>query len=232
MKTFLLTISFIFIWIHSYSQNCNCPDDMFSSSKDKPLIEIGTGNNKLFICGYRDIDLANDYKSGVLLSDSSMYLCGFSVFTCQDTVKSLTNIGEIDICRLKQFKDSITIDFIMEMPVDSGLKLKYTPLVSFTISRQKEEWKIGQSKIVLDYSALTETDFQRIKKELGWGKYTKESIFPKDEYYNLNMIRCAFVLSLKDYPKYNQAYKSYGDFNGGFDEEIHYKLYKILTMKR
>lgn len=232
MKAIFFLIILFFFSVYSYSQDCDCPDLLYSSSKYKPLIEIGPKNNKLFVCGFSGIDLINGFKTGVLLKDSSMYLSGFSIFTYKDTVKLLTNISEIDICRLRQFNDSLTIEYIEEMPVDSGLKLKYSPLVSFAISRHKNEWVIGESRMVLDYSDLTEADFKKIEMELGWGKNIKKSIFPKDEYYNLNLIRYAFVLSLKEYPKYNKAYKNYGDFSGSFDEEIHYQLYKILTMRR
>ena len=227
MRHIILTLIFFSIWIYCYSQNCKCPDNGFSSSKDKPIIEIGNENNKLIVCGYSNVDLDNGYKSGILQKDSSIYLCGFEVFLYKDTVHPLIRFGEIKIFKLKEYKDYLTLDLMMNLPIVKDLNYKNTSLIRYKISKHKSTWAIEKPIIILDFSALTENDFFKIKKDLGWDKLYPEQMFKRDVNYEENKIVYAFILCLKEFPKYNQEFNNMGKYDG-YLAEIHNEFEKIL----
>jgi hypothetical protein len=52
-------------------------------------------------------------------------------------------------------------------------------------------------------------------------------MFPRDEAYEENKIMYAFVVALKNYPKYNQDFTNLGNFNG-YLAELHNELKQIL----
>lgn len=213
--------------IHSFSQNCKCLDYEFSSSKDKTIIEIGSANNKLIVCGYCNINLDNGFKSGVLQKDSSIFMSGFNIFTCTDSIRPLISFGEVQIFKLKQHKDYLTLDLMMNLPIDKGLNYKNAPLIRYKITKQKGKWTIGKPIRVLDFSALTDKDFFKIKKDLGWNKLYPEHLFERDEDYQENKIMYAFIVSLREFPKYNQDFKNLGTFDG-YLAELHDRLERIL----
>ncbi len=100
MKELIISVLLLFSSVYSNSQNCECPDYLFSTSGDEALMSVGSKNNKLLICGYHDHELGNGYISGKMQKDSLMYLCGFSIFICQDSIISLTNYSYLLILDL------------------------------------------------------------------------------------------------------------------------------------
>jgi hypothetical protein len=228
MRSIFLILMLVSIDTYTFSQNCKCLDYEFSSSKDKPVIEIGTGNNQLIVCGYSNVDLGNGLKSGFLQKDSSIYMSGFNAFTCTDSIRPLISFGEVKIFKIKRYNDYLTLDLMMNLPVDKGLNYKNTPLLRYKISKPKGKWTIGKPIRVLDLSALTSNDFFKIKKDLGWDKLYPEQIFKRDENYQENKIMYAFIVTLKDFPKYNQKFKDLGTFDG-YLAELHNEFERILT---
>ena len=227
MKSAFLILMIASINMYCYSQNCQCLDYEFSSSKEKSIIEIGSGNNKLIVCGYSNIDLDNGFRSGILQKDSSIYLSGFNLFTCTDSTRPLISFGETQIFKLKRYFDYLTLDLMMNLPIDKGLVYKNTSLIRYIISKQNGKWTIGKPILVLDFSALTDNDFFKIKKDLGWDKLYPEFMFKRDENYQENRIMYAFIVSLKEYPKYNQDFKNLGKFDG-YLVELHNECERIL----
>jgi hypothetical protein len=227
MKRVLSIVIISIIQLSGYSQTCNCPDFEFSSSKNLPIIKIRSGQSQLIVCGYSNVDLDCGYISGVLQKDSSIYLSGFNVFSCTDKPTSIIYFGELNAYKLRPYKNYLTIDLITNLPVGKDLSYKYASLIRFQISKQQDKWIISKPQVVLDYSALSDNDFFKIKKDLGWDKLYPELIFPRDEAYEENKIMYAFIVALKNYPKYNQNFVNLGNFDG-YLAELHDELKQIL----
>lgn len=227
MKQTLLIILLASFYIYGYTQNCSCPDYEFSSSKDQPIIKISCGNNDLIVCGYHGVNLASGRKSGVFQKDSSVYLSGFNIFTCIDNFVPLASYGEINEYKLKSYRDHLTLDLMMNIPVDKELKYKNSSLIRYEIICHKNKWIINKPYIVLDFNSLTEDDFFKIKKDLGWDNLYPEFMFERNEEYPENRIMYAFVVALKFYPNYNQDFYNLGKFDG-YLSELHEKLNGIL----
>jgi len=224
----VLSIIFISIsWLSGYSQTCNCPDFEFSSSENLPIIKIRSGQSQLIVCGYSNDDLDCGYVSGVIQKDSSVYLSGFNVYSCSDKLTSIISFGESNAYKLRPYKNYLIIDLIFNLPVGKDLSYKYTSLIRYRISEQQDKWIISKPKVVLDFGALTDVDFFKIKKDLGWDKMYPEFMFPRNEAYDENKIMYAFVVALKNYPKYNQDFTNLGNFNG-YLAELHNELKQIL----
>jgi len=76
--------------------------------------------------------------------------------------------------------------------------------------------------------SLTNNDFFKIKKDLGWDELYPEFMFKRDDNYQENRIIYAFIVCLKEYPKYNQDFKNLGKFDG-YLAEMHNEFDRILT---
>ena len=227
MKRIFVLIILIITWLSGYSQNCSCPDFEFSSSENPPIITIKNGKSQLIVCGYTGVELDCGFKSGALQKDSTIYLSGFNVFSCIDTPISIMSFGEVNNYKLRMYKNYLTIDLIMYLPVGRNLTYKYTSLIRYRISNKQDKWVISKPFTVLDYNALTDNDFFKIKKDLGWDKLYPEFIFPRNDKYEENKIMYAFIVALKNYPKYNQEFTNLGKFDG-YLAELHNELKQIL----
>jgi hypothetical protein len=227
LKTITLIIIFISAWLSGLSQNCRCIDHEFSSSKEKPIIEYDNGREKLIICAYSNVMLDIGFKSGIIQKDSSIYLCGFNVFTCSDSVRPLLSFGETREFKLLSINNSPSLDLMMNLPVDTGLNVMYSPVIRYNISFVEGKWVVKKPVIVLNFSKLTDYDFFMIKKDLGWDKLYPEFMFKRDEYYPETRILNAFVLALKYYPKYNQDFFNLKELDGSLSE-LHFELSGIL----
>jgi hypothetical protein len=228
LKTASLIIIFLSIYLSSLSQNCHCIDYEFSSSKESPIFEFGENNNKLIICGYSNVNLDNGFKSGVKQSDSSIYLCGFNVFSCSDSVQPLLSFGELKEFKLSLIDNSPSLDLIMNLPVDKELNFIYSPVIRISVSLEKGKWVAKKPIIILNFSKLTEYDFFMIKKDLGWDNLYPEFMFKRDESYAERRILNAFVLALRYFPKYNQDFNNMKELDGAL-LELHDELSDILS---
>jgi hypothetical protein len=224
MRRTSLTLIIALIWISGQSQVCECPDYEFSSSEDYPIIKI---NSSLIVCGYSGVELDNGFVSGVIQKDSSIYLSGFNVFTCLDWPNSIISFGELNEYKLKEYKDYLAIDLMMNLPVDKELNYKYTPLIRYKVSLKNGNWVIEKPYLLLDFSALDDNDFFKIKKDLGWDKLYPEFIFARDENYAENRLMYAFIVALKHFPKYNQDFGNLGNIDG-YLLELHDEMMHVL----
>ena len=227
MKRALSIIIISIAWLSGYSQSCSCPDFEFSSSENLPIINIKSGQSQLIVCGYSNVDLDCGFISGVFQKDSSVYLSGFNVFSCTDKPTSIIYFGELNAYKLRPYKNYLIIDLILNLPIGKDLSYEYTSLIRYRISKQQDKWILSKPQVVLDYSALTDFDFFKIKKDLGWDKMYPEFMFPRNEAYEENKIMYAFIVALKNYPKYNQDFTNLGNFDG-YLVELHNELKQIL----
>jgi hypothetical protein len=227
LKTVGLIIIFISIYLSGTSQICHCIDYEFSSSKEKPIIEFDESNDKLIICGYSNVDLDIGFKSGIKQNDSSIYLCGFNIFICSDSVQPLLSFGELKVFKLSWLDNSPSLDLIMNLPTDKELNFIYSPVIRYKITLEKGKWIVEKPIVIMDFSKLTEHDFFMIKKDLGWDSLYPEFMFSRDEFYAERRILNAFVLALKYFPKYNQDFYNLKDLDGA-NLELHLELSGIL----
>jgi hypothetical protein len=226
MRQTLLTIIICLIWISGQSQECRCPDYEFSESRNRPVIKINNLKNQLIVCGY-DIYLDNGAMAGVQQKDSSIYLSGFNVFTCLDQPISIVSFGELNEYKLRAYKDYLTIDLMMNLPVDRELNYKYAPLIRYKVTFEDGKWVLEKPYLILDFSALDDNDFFKIRKDLGWDKLYPEFMFARNESYAENRLMYAFIVTLKYFPRYNQDFNNLGKMDG-YILELHDEFMRIL----
>ena len=175
---------------------CECFDGIGSMKGDEPILRSSFSNGKLTaMCGYYDKEMK---EPGLIISE-------FNIFDCE-TEKAIVEYGAIQICRIKEGKDSIIIE-----------ELKYLP------AGNNWEWEliqIAEQIVTLENQKLVALDvipkFQKIKINLGSQTQFLNSI-KQGEGINEKWVEelCKLeILSLNGNAKAWKILKNYEEFKG------------------
>ena len=212
-------------------KDCKCPDLYFSDSKVDPILTFKFPNNELIICGYVGNITDMGVKTGQLLDDGSFYMQGYNIFNCRNLTEPIFTRGEVDICKIDTTNTSIKISVIENLPLKSGWQFFYTPITSYEVIEVSKIVKINGPNLIVDLSALSNADFDKMIHSLSWDKENPE--------YKLNAstdslelkLYGAFITAVKFHPKYKVLFENLGPFDGYIAEIYTMLLDHYKTLK-
>jgi len=111
------------------SNHCKCFEGIGSMRGDEPILRSSFSNGKLTaMCGYYDKEMK---EPGLVISE-------FNIFDCQ-TEMAIVEYGAIQICRIKEGKDSIIIEELKYLPARNNWKWELIQIAEQIVTLQNEK---------------------------------------------------------------------------------------------
>lgn len=176
---------------------CECFDGIGSIKGDEPILLSSFSNGKLTaVCGFYDKKMK---EPGLIISE-------FNIFDCE-TEKALVEYGAIQICRIKEGKDSIIIEELKYLPAGNNWEWELIQIAEQIVTLK------NQNLVALE----VRPKYQKIKLDLGSQTQFLNSI-KQGEGINENWeeeLGKLELLSLNGNAKAWKILKNYEEFKGG-----------------